>query len=218
MSTVERCRRARLPKEVIGLTGVTASGKTVVARILESFGFKYTSLRDMVRYELIERDMPVTRENLKFYEEKLVAKRGRNILAVLARSFIISTGGPYWVVEGIINPQQVAEFRKLPSFFMVGTRAPTKVIFERMHKRKRRMDSIKLDELEERLNREMSDENGGMYWNISRCFELADYIIDNDVQFDLSADYHQTELYAHIERMLRRRGTLASLWRSTDKN
>lgn len=218
MSSVERSSRARLPKEVIGLTGVTASGKTVIARMLESFGFKYTTLRDMVRFELLEREMPVTRENLKFYENQLIAKRGRSILAVLARSYIISMGGPYWVVEGIINPQQVAEFRKLPSFYLVGTRAPTKVIFERMHKRKRRMDSISLVELEERLDREMNDETGGEYWNISRCLELADYIIDNDVQFDSRTDLHKTELYAHIERMLRRRGTLASLWRSPDKS
>lgn len=184
MSTVDQTSRKRLPREVIGLTGVTASGKTIVAHILEGFGFKYTSLRDMVRYELIERNMPVTRENLKFFEEQLITKHGRNILAVYARSYIISTGGPYWVVEGLINPQQIAEFRKLPSFFLVGTRAPTNVIFERMHKRKRRMDIVRMNDLEERLNREMSDENGGLYWNISRCLELADYIIDNDIQYN----------------------------------
>ncbi len=218
MSSLDRSARARLPKEVIGLTGVTASGKSVVARVLEGFGFKYTTLRDMVRYELLERDMPVTRENLKYFEDRLVKKKGRNILAILARTYIIKTGGPYWVVEGIINPQQVAEFRKLPSFFLIGMRASTQTIFSRMHKRKRRRDSIPLPELEERLENEMHDKAGGLYWNISRCLELADYIIDNDVQFDLQSQLHQTELYARIERMLRRRGTLASLWRNLDRS
>ena len=207
-----------MPKEVIGLTGVTASGKTTVARVLEHFGFNYTSLRDAVKRELIERGMPITRENLKFLEDELVRRQGKSVLAVLARSFIISSGEPYWVVEGITNQHQVAEFRKLPSFFLVGVNAPIQAISARMRKRRRRADPFSTAELTAHIDRELADSEGGLYWNVGRCLELADSIIDNNVEFSEHMDIKETELYARIERMLRRKGSFASQWKVLEKS
>ena len=209
-----KSERKRPPKEVIGLTGVTASGKTTVAKILQGFGFQYITMRDALMRDLTAKNMPITRENLRYYEEKLIERRGKSILAINTRTHIINEGGSSWIVEGIINPQQVAEFRKLPKFTLVGINAPLAVIQLRMQNMRRRRDALKLDKIREKMDQELADEESGHYWHVGRCLELADYILDNSTQFDDGVKIETTELYAGVERMLRGLGSAASLWRS----
>lgn len=211
----ERRMKKRLPKEVIGLTGVTASGKTTVARILEEYGIRYATLKDAVRRELIEREMPVTRENLKFFEEKMISKFGLSVLAIRTRDYIVETGGAHWVVEGITNPQQVFEFRKLPNFTLVGIKSNVHEVYERQYARRRSGDHVTMPEIEARYIEELGEGNKSGYFQIARCLELADYLLDNTAHITRMTDVKGTELYAQVERFLRRRGSLASLWKTT---
>ncbi len=211
----ERRAKKRLPKEVIGLTGVTASGKTTVARILEEYGIRYVALKDAVRRELIERDMPITRENLRFLEEKLISKYGLSVLAIRTRDYLVDEGGAHWVVEGITNPQQVHEFRKLPSFSLVGIKTSIYEVYERQYARRRSGDHVTMPEIEARYIAELGEGNKSGIFQIARCLELADYLLDNTMNIPRMSELKTTELYAQVERFLRRRGSLASLWKTT---
>ena len=213
----ERRSKRRLPKEVVGLTGVTASGKSTVARILEEYGVRYVAIKDAVRRELMAREMPVTRENLQFLEEKMAGKCGLSVLAIKTRDFIVESGGAHWVVEGLTNPQQVYEFRKLPSFTLVGVKTNVHEVYERSFARRRRGDHVTKQEIEERYKSELGEGNEAGYWQVARCLELADYLLDNTAHISNMSDLKHTELYAQVERFLTRRGTLASLWKTSPK-
>ena len=66
---------------IIGLTGKNASGKGEVAKFLESRGFQYHSLSDVLRDELKRRHLKPTRDHLTRIGNELREKAGPSVLA-----------------------------------------------------------------------------------------------------------------------------------------
>ncbi|MEP0814823.1 MAG: dephospho-CoA kinase [bacterium] len=212
METKGAPARKKLPKLVVGLTGVAASGKSTVAGMFRDFGFQHTSINEALKREVEAMSLRVTRENMKFVGERLFAKHGCGILAVYARSWIVEKGGAFWTIEGIANPHEVAELNKLPSFILVGVECGFEQVFMRMAIMRRRSDMASRGRIEKHFYEQLGEEGVKGYWQIGRCLELAEYTIDNHRQYDPDVDLKTTDLFRQVERFVAQRGVMTPPW------
>ena len=93
----------------LGLTGLMASGKGEVAKILTGAGFSYLSLSDIVREEAErlsrkEGGGPVSRQQMQDLGNRLREQGGAGILARMVVEKITTEQPGRWVIDGIRNP------------------------------------------------------------------------------------------------------------------
>lgn len=164
----------------IGLTGAMGSGKGEVIRILRSRSFAPISLSDIVRRAAARAGGAADRRLLQDIGNRLREKEGAGVLGRRVRETILARPPGRWVIDGIRNPAEVAELRKLPRFFLVGVAASRPVLLERILRRRRDTDRTDRTRIEERLNREwgQGEPPGGQ--QVGRCMEMADFTLVND--------------------------------------
>ena len=94
---------------IFGITGYYGSGKDSVARYSESKGFIHYSLSDEIRFELKEREIEITRDNLIKLGNELRAEIGPNVLA----NKIIKRLEPNqnYIITSIRNPHEAMELK-----------------------------------------------------------------------------------------------------------
>lgn len=159
---------------VIGLTGPNAAGKSEAAAYLAALGFRIHSLSDVVREEAAARGLPAERKNLIRIGNELRERQGPG---VLAERILPKLAGRN-VVDSIRSPDEVAVFRRLPGFLLVGIRADARTRFERGLVRARFGDPATLEEFLAREREEnLEDPNRQQ---LDATLRLADVIVDND--------------------------------------
>ena len=123
---------------IIGLTGKNGAGKGEAASFLQSVGFQYYSLSDVVREEVAARHLPVTRDNLVVVANELRSNFGAKILA----ERILQKLHPEknYVIDSIRNPAEIEVLRGSENFTLIAITADAKVRFERMKQRAREND------------------------------------------------------------------------------
>ena len=165
--------------KIIGLTGKYASGKGEIASYLKSKDFDYFSFSAMMEKEVGQRGLPVTRQNTINIANEMRQKHGN---AYWAKRIISKIGnGKNCIVESFRNPDEIREFKKLPSFRLMLVDAPLNVRYERALKRKRAEDSDfvsfeefkKLEKLESKSRNKASQQ-------LEECAKMADVKIVND--------------------------------------
>src|SRR5258708_31364045 len=110
---------------IIGLTGKNASGKGEVAKFLQSRGFHYHSLSDVLRQELKRRHLTPTRDHLMRVGNELREKYGPSVLAEgILRKLAESQN---YVVDSFRNPGEVEAFRRRPDFVLWAVAASPKI-------------------------------------------------------------------------------------------
>lgn len=164
----------------IGLTGMMASGKGEVVKILENLGYKYTSLSDIVREEAALTGEAVSRSEMQDIGNNLRKKGGPGILGKRIGEKISGSPSGKWVIDGIRNPHEVSELRKLNSFYLIAVLSERDLILKRLKERMRGTDIADEKLLNERLDREwgINEPDGGQH--VGRCVEISDYFIDNN--------------------------------------
>ncbi len=164
----------------IGLTGMMASGKGEIVKVLEDHGYKYISLSDIVREEVKKAGKKVTRSEMQDIGNRLRTEGGPGILGKKIREKISLSDVTKWVIDGIRNPYEVMELRKLDSFLLVAVRSERKLILKRIKERMRDTDIADESVLSNRLDREwgIGEPEGGQ--QVGKCFDLSDHIIDNN--------------------------------------
>lgn len=164
----------------IGLTGRMASGKGEVVRILNDYGFHYVSLSDIVHREAAKIKPAINRGQMQDLGNRLRAQGGAGILGRMVRELIEAAGKPLWVIDGIRNPAEVAELKKMDRFYLVGIESGVETILDRMKKRGRATDTVGEAELHAVLEREWGngEPEGGQ--QVGRCLAMADFIIANN--------------------------------------
>ena len=170
--------------EYIGLTGMMASGKGEVVKILESLGYKYTSLSDIVREEAAFRGKSVSRSEMQDIGNSLRKRGGPGILGKRIREKISGSPAGKWVIDGIRNPREVTELRELSSFFLIAVLSERDLILKRLKERMRGTDIADNEQLNKRLDREwgINEPEGGQ--QVGKCVEISDYFIDNNGSLD----------------------------------
>ncbi|MDD4627830.1 MAG: AAA family ATPase [Candidatus Peribacteraceae bacterium] len=164
----------------IGLTGYMGSGKGEIVKLLNEHGYTYISLSDMVRAEATKRGLEHTRENLQNVGNDLRAKGGAGVLGMKVRETIEKESAKQWVIDGIRNPAEAEELRRLPDFHMIGVTADPEVIVSRLTARKREGSSLSKEQILERLEKEKGVGEPPEGQQVKKCLELVDFLIINE--------------------------------------
>ena len=164
----------------IGLTGRMASGKGEAIRILIQYGFHEISLSDIVRDESRKAGKEITRSQMQDIGDRLRRIGGAGVLGRMIREKIESSPITCWVVDGIRNPAEIGELKKLKCFYLVGIEADIPVILERLRKRGRATDRGKTDELLKALEREWGVGESADGQQVGACMALSDILIVNN--------------------------------------
>ncbi|GAF71035.1 unnamed protein product, partial [marine sediment metagenome] len=125
---------------IIGLTGTLGAGKGIIAKFLKKQGFVYLSLSDELREIVKEKKIELTRRNLQDLGNQLREEQGVGVLAKLVREKIENQEYIQAIVDGIRNPAEIIELRKIKDFFLVSVDAPIEIRFKRIAERDRESD------------------------------------------------------------------------------
>lgn len=177
---------------IIGLTGKNGCGKGVVADFLQTMGYHFYSLSDVIRDEITARGEKITRELLIKTANELRTTHGPSILAerVLAKL----DPEKNYIVDSIRNPFEVEALRRRKDFYLLMIDADPKIRFERLKTRAREKDPtdyeafVKLEAAEAGSNDPNSQQ-------LNRTCELADAVVENNGTLE--------ELYEDIRHVLR---------------
>lgn len=163
----------------IGLTGRMASGKGEAVRFLQGRGMRYVSLSDIVREEAARARPALDRGQMQDLGNRLRARGGAGVLGRMVRERIEAAGPGSWVIDGIRNPAEVRELRKMPGFVLVGLHSPTAAILARLRERGRATDALSEADLLAALEREWGcgEPEGGQ--QVGPTMAMADFVIDN---------------------------------------
>lgn len=164
---------------VMGLTGPNAAGKGEAAKVLESLGFTYHSLSDVVREEALSRGLSTSRDDLIRTGNDLRVEGGAGVLA----ERILNRLGHRDIVDSIRNPVEVEVLRRVPGFLLVGVWAPAEVRYERAKARTGRGDAV--HSLEAFMAKEAEENsNDPTAQRLNATFKLADEVVRNDSSLD----------------------------------
>jgi pantetheine-phosphate adenylyltransferase len=132
-----------------------ASGKGELARFLKRLNFSYISLSDMVRETANQKGQKnISRQDMQNIGNQLRQQGGPGILAKRVREKINSTKKKTWIIDGIRNPEEVVELKKLPHFYLIGVKSDLEVLLKRLNSRNRETDQAQPSELKQVLRRE----------------------------------------------------------------
>ena len=161
----------------LGFTGPNAAGKgEAIKYLVENKKFIAFSLSDIIRDEASRQGLELTRDNLIDIGNDLRENEGP---AVLAKRIIPKIKNlPQAVVDSIRNPYEIEVLRgNLKSFKFIGITADVNCRFERSIKRGRIGDGETFEEFIKKDAKENSSDKKAQ--QLTRCFELADYKIEN---------------------------------------
>jgi dephospho-CoA kinase len=169
-------------KLCIGLTGRMGSGKGEAVKILEELGFRFISLSDMVREEIAKLGREVSREETQDIGNRLRREGGAGVLGKRVREKIESFLPPLdkWVIDGVRNPAEVVELKKLNTFYLLALDTDLDIILERIKNRKRSADLLDEAEMKKRLDREWGIGEPEEGQQVGKCFEMADFVFPNN--------------------------------------
>lgn len=179
-ATAIRGEAVRAQELRIGLTGRMASGKGEAVRILTNRGLRYISLSDIVRREAARIQPALSRSQMQDIGNRLRRQGGAGILGTMVRELIQAAEPAPWVIDGIRNPAEVAELKKMAGFILIGIESRVDIILARMRERRRPTDSVGEAELRAALAREWGagEPEGGQ--QVGATMALADFTVNND--------------------------------------
>ncbi len=163
---------------IIGLTARIAAGKRTFSRYFEEKGFIYYSLSYFLREELKEKGIEITRKNLQDYGNKLREEEGVGVLGKRAREKVVS--GKNYIIDGIRNPGEIEELRKIPGFVLISIDAPQEIRFKRFLKRAKFSDPKTWKEFLKIDKRDFGENELEYGQQVGKCMELADYNLINN--------------------------------------
>lgn len=167
-------------KLCIGLTGRMASGKGEAVRILGAYGYRAISLSDIVRREAARVDPGVNRGQMQDIGNRLRREGGAGVLGRLVREEVLAAADKRWVIDGIRNPAEVLELKKISDFYLIGIVSDVPAILARMKKRGRATDLAAEKELVASLEREWGDGEPTGGQQVGRCLAMADFTVANN--------------------------------------
>lgn len=169
-----------MSKTVFGLVGPIASGKGVVAKILQKRGFKAFSLSDVIREELRKKNLPITRKNLQDEGDGLRKRYGSGILAKRVVQKIKKGNLTRVVVDSIRNPVEIDYLKKAFPIKIIGITAKQKKRFEYLKKRNYLNDPKTWEEFLKADNRELKKGKKEHQIKIKETLVKTDIIIKNN--------------------------------------
>ena len=157
-----------------------ASGKGEVVRILNGYGFQYVSLSDIVHREAAKIQPAINRGQMQDLGNRLRKEGGAGILGKMVREFIEAAEASRWVIDGIRNPAEVLELKKMAGFVLLGIQTEVPVILARLKERGRSSDVLAEEEIRASLEREWGNDEPDSGQQVGSCLAMADFTIANN--------------------------------------
>ena len=180
---------------IIGITGTLGAGKGTIAEyLIERKGFVHYSVRGFITEEINRRALPVNRDSMVLIGNELREKNSPSYIVdcLFERAKEV---GQNAIIESIRTPGEAESLRKKEGarFCLLAVDADPKIRYERVYKRGSATDGISYEKFiaQEQLEMTTTDPNKQ---NLSRCIEMADYLLDNSSTVD--------ELYSKLEEVL----------------
>ena len=178
----------------IGLTGYMGSGKGELLKLLQARGYRTVSLSDMVRQEATTRGLPHDREHLQAIGNELRKTFGAGVLGARVREEVEKQPEWKWVIDGVRNPAEERELRKIPGFKLLGVLASEEVLLQRLLDRNRE-GALSREDMKAKLAKERGEGEPPDGQQVKKCLELVDFLIINEGTL--------AELEAKLEHFLR---------------
>lgn len=177
--------------QIIGITGTFGAGKgTVVDYLIKQKNFKHYSISEYLKEELVKKNIEINRTNLQDVGNMIREKFGPSYIT--EQLFLSAQSNKdNAIIESIRNPKE-AEFIKQHGGKLIAVNADQKIRFERIKERQSEKDSVTFEEFQKQEEREMKNSDPNVQ-NLSKCIEMADYIINNDGSLE--------NLYEQIEKI-----------------
>ncbi len=162
------------PHIVLLITGMPASGKSIVSKILEEIGIHVIKMGDVLREEAIRRNIDL--KNLGEFSLEIRKRFGKDIVARLTYEKILKMKQMPNVIaiEGL---RSLDEYNFLKERFkntvLIAIHSSPKTRFKRIIDRNREDDPKTFEEFVKRDLRELS-------YGVGNLIALADYIIVNE--------------------------------------
>ena len=178
---------------IIGITGTLGAGKgTVVDYLIEHYGYKHYSVRGYLIEEAKRRGLELNRDTFVVVANDLRAKHSPSYIT--DQLYVqAAENGTNAIIESVRTPGEVESLRKQENFILFAVDADPKIRYERVVVRGSETDHISYETFLENEAREMSSTDPN-HQNIGRCMQMADYVFNNDGDFE--------NLYQQVERVL----------------
>jgi len=161
-------------KIVIGVTGMSGSGKATVRQVAETMGYSTVVMGDEVREEAKRRNLELTQENLGKIMLKLREEEGSAAIAKRCIPKIEKAKSNIVIVDGVRSLQEVEEFKKhFKDFTLIAVHASPKTRFQRLFHRERTDAPRSWQTFTERDLRELNI-------GLGTVIAMADYMIINE--------------------------------------
>lgn len=162
------------------------SGKGEVAKFFKAMNFASISLSDIVREEASKRLNKkksldhISRKELQDTGNQLRQEGGPGILAKLVSEKIKKSTCKEWLIDGIRNPAEIHELKKMNHFYLIGLKTDRDTIINRIKARKRKSDMTDHVELIKRMDREWGIGEPEDGQQVGKCMKLADFTVNNN--------------------------------------
>jgi Dephospho-CoA kinase len=162
--------------QVIGVTGLPGSGKSIVARVAKTMDVNIIRMGDVIRDEAIKRNAEIGETAVKLreeYGEYVVAERCVELIKGHLNEETAENPLKF-IIEGLRSPHEVKIFEKnFKTFKVIAIHSSPKTRFMRLKRRKRSDDSSNVAEFKMRDDRELK-------FGIGNVIATSDYMIVNE--------------------------------------
>ena len=163
-----------MKRSIFALVGMPGSGKTEATLILDNFKFSKVVMGDVIREEMKQRKIPINSKNMREFMIDLREKEGMDVVARKCISKIEQLNSKIIIIDGLRNFEEVDFFKKnLESFKIIAVISSAETRYKRLLARKREDDSLDINLLKERDEKELSV-------GIGKVIEKTDFIIENE--------------------------------------
>lgn len=179
--------------KIIGITGTLGAGKgTIVDYMREHYGFRHYSVRQFLIEEANRRGMELNRDTFVVVANDLRAKHSPSYIT--DQLYLqAAANGENAIIESVRTPGEVESLRQHEHFLLFGVDADPEIRYERIVARASETDKVSFETFMDNEQREMSSTDPN-HQNIGRCMQMADYVFQNNGNFD--------DLYQQLEDVL----------------
>jgi len=157
------------------------SGKTTVADHLVLLGYRSLRFSQIIDREIEKRGLEKSRKVQQDIGDQFREKFGASHIGkLLVEEIEKDKKHNGFVVEGFRNPAEVAPFRVLEHFVLIGLNADPKVRFERLFARGQERDPKAWEDFQKQEARDQGIGQPEHGQQVLSSLELADFVIDTD--------------------------------------
>ncbi len=168
---------------IIGITGTLGAGKgTIVDYLIKQKGYIHYSVRAFLIEEIKRRGLEVNRDSMTSVANDLRATYSPSYIADQLHKKAIDSGKNS-IIESLRTPGEVESLKAKGNFYLFAVDANQKIRFDRIQIRNSETDQVNFSTFAANEAREMGSTDPNKQ-NLSKCKEMADFVLNNNGDFD----------------------------------